>query len=82
MQNPPESALAHETLNYSRTGAETMTRCIADAIKAEGGEVICQAEVQQSMQAIKRLPTLLTKKPVKHTNLPVMLLSQPFLSMS
>jgi protoporphyrinogen oxidase len=42
-----ESALAYETLSYSRTGAETMTRCIADAVKSKGGEVICQAEVKQ-----------------------------------
>lgn len=42
-----ESALTQETLHYSRTGAETMTRCVARAITNAGSEVILQAEVTQ-----------------------------------
>ena len=40
-----DSALLEETLHYSRTGAESMPRCIARAIEAKGGKVIQNAEV-------------------------------------
>jgi protoporphyrinogen oxidase len=39
-----ESALADETLHYSRTGAETMTRRIAAYVKEKGGTVLQQRE--------------------------------------
>ncbi len=42
-----DSALSKETLHYSQTGAETMTRCVAKAIVDAGGEVILNAEVKQ-----------------------------------
>lgn len=40
-----DSALLEETLHYSRTGAESMPRCIARAVEAKGGKVIQNAEV-------------------------------------
>ena len=40
-----DSALLEETLHYSRTGAESMPRCIAKAVEAKGGKVIQNAEV-------------------------------------
>lgn len=40
-----ESALLDETLHYSRSGAESMPRCIAKAVQEHGGQVIQQAEV-------------------------------------
>ncbi|MBL9145116.1 MAG: FAD-dependent oxidoreductase [Verrucomicrobiaceae bacterium] len=40
-----DSALLEETLHYSRTGAESMPRCIAKAVEAKGGNVIQNAEV-------------------------------------
>lgn len=40
-----ESALAEETLHYSRTGAESMPRLIAEEVEREGGELICNADV-------------------------------------
>lgn len=40
-----ESALLDETLHYSRTGAESMPRCISRAVQEHGGKVIQGAEV-------------------------------------
>ena len=40
-----ESALLEETLHYSRTGAETMTRRLAGAVTAAGGRVLTGREV-------------------------------------
>ncbi|MEM9280306.1 MAG: FAD-dependent oxidoreductase [Verrucomicrobiota bacterium] len=40
-----ESALLEETLHYSRTGAETMPRCIAKEIEHRGGQVLLGSEV-------------------------------------
>jgi protoporphyrinogen oxidase len=40
-----ESALLEETLHYSRTGAETMTRRLAAAVEQHAGTVIYGAEV-------------------------------------
>jgi len=40
-----ESALAEETLHYSRTGAEGMARCLANEIERLGCRVVTQAEV-------------------------------------
>jgi len=42
-----ESALAKETLHYSRNGAEAMPRCLAKAITQAGGQIIQQAPVEQ-----------------------------------
>lgn len=40
-----DSALLEETLHYSRTGAEAMTRKIAERISDRGGKVLLQREV-------------------------------------
>lgn len=40
-----ESALLDETLHYSRTGAESMPRCISRAVQQNGGKVVQGAEV-------------------------------------
>ncbi|MEZ5304753.1 MAG: FAD-dependent oxidoreductase, partial [Verrucomicrobiales bacterium] len=40
-----ESALLEETLHYSKTGAEAMPRKIAEALRADGVNVICGADV-------------------------------------
>ncbi len=40
-----DSALLDETLHYSRTGAESMPRCIARAVVEKGGVIIQGAEV-------------------------------------
>jgi protoporphyrinogen oxidase len=40
-----ESALREETLHYSRSGAETMTRRLADAIRASGGSILLNQDV-------------------------------------
>ncbi len=41
-----ETALAEETLHYSRTGAESMPRLLAREIERLGGRVLTEAEVQ------------------------------------
>lgn len=42
-----ESALTSETLHYSRTGAETMTRCLAKSIQDANNDIILNANVKQ-----------------------------------
>ncbi|ABS77751.1 amine oxidase [Coxiella burnetii] len=41
-----ESPLTKEILHYSRTGSETMPRCVAKAVIDAGGEVLLRAEVK------------------------------------
>lgn len=57
-----ESALAYETLSYSRTGAESMTRCIAEAIKADNGEIISDANVKQINNDGNKITSVLYEK--------------------
>lgn len=40
-----ESALREETLHYSRSGAETMTRRLADAVRSRGGSLLLNHDV-------------------------------------
>lgn len=40
-----ESALSEETLHYSKTGAEAMTRRLAETVRAGGGRVLLSREV-------------------------------------
>jgi len=42
-----DSALHEETLHYSRTGAESMPRCIAGAVEEAGGRIVVDAEVSR-----------------------------------
>ncbi|CAN5384276.1 FAD-dependent oxidoreductase [soil metagenome] len=42
-----ESALLHETLHYSRTGAETLPRSLALAIRQAGGHILTDAAVHR-----------------------------------
>ncbi len=56
------SALAEETLNYSKTGAEAMTRHIANSIINNGGNVILNAEVTQVITKQNRITDIIYKK--------------------
>ncbi|MFN3234289.1 MAG: FAD-dependent oxidoreductase [Gammaproteobacteria bacterium] len=57
-----ESALSQETLHYSRSGAETMTRHVARAVVESGGEVIQQAEVKQLLAKDNRITSVRYEK--------------------
>lgn len=57
-----ESALLQETLHYSRTGAEAMTRRLSQAIVDAGGEVIQEADVYRVNSANNRVVSVSYKK--------------------
>jgi protoporphyrinogen oxidase len=56
-----ESALADETLHYSRTGAETMTRRIAQRISDLGGTVLLGREAVRVEQQDGRVRSVVAK---------------------
>lgn len=57
-----DSALTRETLHYSRTGAETMTRCVAKAIVDAGSDVILNAEVTQLITDGSKVTSVIYRK--------------------
>lgn len=57
-----ESALRKETLHYSRSGAETMTRRLAGAVSEAGGRVVQKAEVRQILAEQDQIKTIIYEK--------------------
>ncbi|MBP7950239.1 MAG: FAD-dependent oxidoreductase [Verrucomicrobiales bacterium] len=56
-----DSALLEETLHYSRTGAEAMTRLIAERIRQKGGDVRLHREVTGVQTTDNRVTAVLAK---------------------
>ncbi len=57
-----ESPLVNETLHYSRSGAEAMTRCLAKAITDSKSTVILNAEVKQIKTSNNKVTSVIYHK--------------------
>ena len=56
-----DSALSEETLHYSKTGAETMTRCLAAYAKSIGANILCNQEVDAVETARGRITAVTSR---------------------